>query len=178
MLRHDGLPGTVLRWRAVWSAFALAMFGWGVGFCGPPVYLPTVIERTGWPLSLVSMAVTVHFLLGAIVIANLPALYRRLGISRVTSAGALILAAGGIGWAVAATPSQLFAAAILSGVGWVAMRAAAVNAIVAPWFERARPAALATVYNGASIGGLVFTRLWVASSDTLASSRQRWRWEQ
>jgi MFS family permease len=154
--------GRFFGWRVVWSAFALAMFGWGVGFYGPPVYLHTVIERTGWPLSLVSMAVTVHFLIGAIVIANLPALSRSYGVSRVTSAGALILAAGVIGWAVATTPSQLLATAILSGVGWVAMGAAAVNAIVAPWFERARPAALATAYNGASIGGLLFTALWVA----------------
>jgi MFS family permease len=149
-------------WHVVWSAFALAVFGWGVGFYGPPVYLYTVIQRTGWPLPLVSSAVTAHFVVGAIVIANLPALYRRFGVSRVTPAGSLALAAGVVGWAVAATPAQLFAAAILSGVGWVAMGAAAVNAIVAPWFERARPAALATAYNGASIGGLVFTPLWVA----------------
>jgi hypothetical protein len=149
-------------WRVVWSAFALAVFGWGVGFYGPPVYLHTVIQRTGWPLPLVSSAVTVHFLVGAIVIANLPALYRRFGVSRVTSAGVLTLAGGVVGWAIAATPVQLFAAAILSGGGWVALGAAAVNAIVAPWFERARPAALATAYNGASIGGLVFTPLWVA----------------
>jgi Major Facilitator Superfamily len=149
-------------WRVVWSAFALAVFGWGVGFYGPPVYLHTVIQRTGWPLPLVSSAVTVHFLVGAIVIANLPALYRRFGVPRVTSAGVLTLAGGVVGWAIAATPVQLFAAAILSGGGWVAMGAAAVNAIVAPWFERARPAALATAYNGASIGGLVFTPLWVA----------------
>ena len=149
-------------WRVVWSAFALAVFGWGVGFYGPPVYLHTVIQRTGWSLPLVSSAVTVHFLVGAIVIANLPALYRRFGVSRVTSAGVLTLAGGVVGWAIAATPVQLFAAAILSGGGWVAMGAAAVNAIVAPWFERARPAALAMAYNGASIGGLVFTPLWVA----------------
>ena len=103
-----------------------------------------------------------HFLVGAIVIANLPALYRGFGVSSVTSAGVLTLAGGVVGWAIAATPVQLFAAAILSGGGWVAMGAAAVNAIVAPWFERARPAALATAYNGASIGGLVFTPLWVA----------------
>jgi hypothetical protein len=151
--------GRFFGWRVVWSAFALAMLRlllWATGV------LHTVIERTGWPLSLVSMAVTVHFLIGAIVIANLPALSRYCGVSRVTSAGALILAAGVIGRAVATTPSQLFATAILSGVGWVAMGAAAVNSIVAPWFERARPAALATAYKGASIGRLLFTPLWVA----------------
>jgi hypothetical protein len=64
---------------------------------------------------------------------------------------------------MAASPWQLFAATILSGAGWVAMGAAAVNAIVAPWFVRARPAALAMAYNGASIGGVIFSPLWVAA---------------
>src|SRR5580704_7610574 len=43
----------------------------------------------------------------------------------------------------------------------VAMGAAAVNAIIAPWFVHKRPAALAMAYNGASIGGVVFSPLWV-----------------
>ena len=29
-------------WRVVGAAFVLAMFGWGVGFYGPPVYLHAV----------------------------------------------------------------------------------------------------------------------------------------
>ncbi len=57
----------------------------------------------------------------------------------------------------------MFAAALLSGAGWVAMGAAAINAIIAPWFIRTRPAALAMAYNGASIGGVVFSPLWVAA---------------
>jgi hypothetical protein len=34
--------------------------------------------------------------------------------------------------------------------------------MVAPWFARRRPAALATAYNGASLGGVVLSPLWVA----------------
>jgi len=33
-------------------------------------------------------------------------------------------------------------AALVSGAGWVAIGAAAVNALVAPWFNLERPAAL------------------------------------
>ena len=54
------------------------------------------------------------------------------------------------------------AAALLSGGGWVTMGAVAVNAVIAPWFVRTRPAALAKAYNGASVGGVVFSPLWVA----------------
>ena len=59
-------------------------------------------------------------------------------------------------------PWQLYAATLLSGAGWVTMGAAAVNAIVAPWFNTRRPAALSSAYNGASLGGVVFSPLWVA----------------
>jgi hypothetical protein len=70
---------------------------------------------------------------------------------------------GVLGWAAAAEPWQLFLATALSGLGWGAMSAAALNAIVSPWFMRARPAALAMAYNGGSVGGVVFSPLWVAA---------------
>ena len=150
-------------WRIVAAAFVLAVFGWGLGFYGPPIYLHAVQEARGWSVTLISAAVTVHFLFGAVVVANMPGLYRRFGVPTVTKAGAIALAAGIIGWAVAREPWQLFLATLLSGAGWVTMGAAAVNAIVSPWFVRNRPAALSSAYNGSSVGGIVFAPLWVAA---------------
>jgi lipid-A-disaccharide synthase-like uncharacterized protein len=144
------------------GAFVLAMFGWGLGFYGPPVYLHAVIERTGWSLAWVSGAVTVHYLFGALVVARLPRLHARWGIGRSAVAGAAIAALGVLGWAICTSPWQLMVAALFSGGGWVTMGAVAVNAAIAPWFVRTRPAALAKAYNGASIGGVVFSPLWVA----------------
>jgi MFS family permease len=159
----EARPAAFYGWRVVGAAFVLAVFGWGVGFYGPPVYLHAVSEARGWPLWLVSTAVTAHFLVGAIVTANLPRLYGRLGVPAVTKLGAFALAAGVTGWALAGEPWQLFGATLLSGAGWAAMGAAAINAIISPWFARLRPAALASAYNGASIGGVVFSPLWVAA---------------
>jgi MFS family permease len=159
LIRKDTYYG----WRVVGASFVLAVFGLGMGFHGPAVYLHAVHERTGWPLALISMAVTVHFLAGAVVVANLPALHRQFGISAVTKAGSILLAVGVFGWAIAAAPWQLFAATLLSGAGWVTMGVAAINAIVAPWFDRDRPAALAMAYNGGNIGGVVFSPLWAAA---------------
>ncbi|TKA95394.1 MFS transporter [Cereibacter changlensis] len=160
------LPASVPRpffgWHVVAATFLLATFGWGVGFYGPPVFLYAVTARTGWPVALVSAAVTLHFLLGAGVVANLPRLYRRFGVPLVTVTGSVLLALGTAGWALAAEPWQLFAAALASGAGWVAMGAAAVNALVAPWFDLRRPAALGMAYNGASLGGVIFSPLWIA----------------
>jgi hypothetical protein len=145
----------------VGAAFVLAFFGWGLGFYGPPVYLHAVREAHGFSLAAISTAVTVHYLAGAFVAANVPALYRRFGLPAVTVVAAILLAAGICGWAIAREPWQLFAATLVSGAGWAAMGGVAVNAIVSPWFVRMRPVALGTAYNGASFAGLIFSPLWV-----------------
>lgn len=150
-------------WRVVAGAFVVAMFGWGIGFYAPSVYLQATIDKHGWPIGIVSAAITFHFALGALAVAQLPRLHKRFGVARVTLAGAVSLAIGVIAWAHAAEPWHVFAAAIATGIGWVAMGAAGVNAIVAPWFERRRPAALSTAYNGASVGGTLFTPIWVTA---------------
>jgi hypothetical protein len=143
------------------AAFVLAVFGWGVGLYGPPIFLHAVVERTGWPLVLVSSAMTAHFLFGAFVVVNLPRAYRRFGVPATMVAGACITALGVVGWAAAVAVAALRRGA-RNGGGWVALGAVSVNAVIARWYERARPIALAKAYNGASIGGVVFSPLWVA----------------
>src|SRR5438132_4058040 len=106
-------PGTFYGWRVVAGAFVLAVFGWGIGFYGPPVFLHAIRTTRDWPLAFVSTAVTAHFLIGALAAANLPALHRRFGIARVTKAGAMLLAVGIFGWASATAPWQLLLATAL-----------------------------------------------------------------
>lgn len=160
-LRSSPAQPRFFGWTVAAATFILASFGWGVGFYGPPIFLYAVIARTGWPVATVSAAVTLHFLVGAVVVANLPKLYRRLGVPQLTVLGAALLAIGTFGWAVAAQRWQVFVAACASGAGWVAMGAAAVNALIAPWFVQRRPAALGMAYNGASLGGVIFSPLWI-----------------
>lgn len=148
-------------WSVAWSAFAIAVFAWGIGFYGPSVFLQSLHQTRGWPISQISLAVTAHFLLSAIVIACLPEIHRRLGIAKTTFLGAVVTAAGLILWSGAREPWQLFAAAIPSGAGWAMTSGAALNAIVAKWFDRDRPIAIALAFNGASIGGVLFVPMWV-----------------
>src|SRR5690606_13249022 len=136
------------------AAFVLAVLGWGIGFYGPPIYLAEVAQRTNWSLSLISAAVTLHFLVGALVVANLPRLYKRIGLPATTVSGAVLTGVGVVGWAAAQTPSLLFLAAVLTGAGWVTMGAVAINTIVATWYNKDRPMALSKAYNGASVGGV------------------------
>jgi predicted MFS family arabinose efflux permease len=149
-------------WRVVWTAFVVAMFGFGIGFYGPAVYLPALHQARGWSISTISAAITAHYLVGAFLITCLPDAYRRFGVDRVTIAGTVLAGAGAIAWAIAQQAWQLVPALLLSGAGWSAMSGAALNAMVAPWFEADRPKAISTAFNGASVGGLLFTPLWTA----------------
>jgi MFS family permease len=72
-----------------------------------------------------------------------------------------MMAIGLIGWSVAWEPWQLFVAAIPSAAGWATTSGAALNAIVARWFDRDRPQAMSLAFNGASVGGALFIPLWV-----------------
>lgn len=154
-------------WRVVGGAFVLGVFGWGTGFYGPPVFLSIIHETRGWPVGLIASAITLHYLAGALFGANLPALHRRFGVSAVTGFCALAMATGLMAWSTVWQPWQLFAAGLLTGAGWGGMSAAALNAIVSPWFERRRPAALGMAYNGGSIGGVIFSPLWVGLIGTV-----------
>lgn len=149
-------------WRVVWVAFIVAVFGWGVGFYGPAVYLLTLHQSHGWSISTISAAITAHYLVSAVLITALPDAYRRFGVGRVTLAGAMLAGAGAVAWANAQQVWQLVPALLLSGAGWSAMSGAALNAMVAPWFDRDRPKAISTAFNGASVGGIIFVPLWTA----------------
>ena len=158
-------------WRVVAAAFVFAVFAWGVAFYGPSVFLHALHQTRGWPVSLISAAITTHYLLGAGMVAYLDDAHRRFGILATTRAGVLALAVGTIGWSLADAPWQLFAAAALTAVGWATTSGAAINAMLMPWFKRRRGFALSLAYNGASIGGVLFLPLWVALIDRLGFPR-------
>ena len=86
-------------WRVVWVAFVVAVFGWGVGFYGPAVYLPALHQTRGWSISTISAAITAHYLVSAALITALPEAYRRFGVGRVTLGGAVLAGAGALAWA-------------------------------------------------------------------------------
>ncbi|WP_135466709.1 MFS transporter [Crenalkalicoccus roseus] len=158
-MRRDGM---FFGWQVVAAAFVLAVFAWGIGFYGPGIYLHALHAREGWPVSLISAAITLHFLASALLVTALPALHRRFGLVAVTRGGALASAAGVLGWALASQPWHLAPAALLTAIGWSVHGGAAINAMVSPWFDRRRPAALSLAYNGASVGGVLFVPLWAA----------------
>jgi MFS family permease len=157
MLASHGFLG----WKVVWVAFLIAVIAWGIGFYGPSVILQTLHETRGWAISTISAAITLHFLFSALIVANLTDIHRRFGIAWVTCCGVALTGAGIVAWASTQQPWQMFPAALLTGGGYAVTSAAAINAMVARWFDRDRPKALSLALNGASIGGVVFAPLLI-----------------
>ena len=149
-------------WRVVAAAFAVAVFAYGNGVYGPGVWLHALTRERGWSVAFVSACVTLHFLASAATVSRLPQLHGRFGLVAVTRLGLVAWLGGCVGWAFAAAPWQLPLAALLTGAAFGTMSGAGINAMVSPWFDRRRPAALAMAYNGASVGGVVFVPLWAA----------------
>ena len=142
-------------WKVVACAFLIAVFGWGFGFYGIGVFLAELVERRGWATSVVASAVTVLYLVGALLIAFIGNAFARFGPRRVVLVGVAAMAAAAVGLSRITQPWQLYVVFPLMAAGWAAMSGAALNVIVAPWFERRRGLAISIAFNGAAVGGVL-----------------------
>ena len=59
--------GLFYGWRVVAACFVVAAFAWGLGLFGSSVYLQAVTARHGWPVSEVASAITLFFLVSALI---------------------------------------------------------------------------------------------------------------
>jgi MFS family permease len=75
-----------------------------------------------------------------------------------------------LAWATADEPWHLVPALLLSALGWAATSGAALNALVSPWFDKDRLKAISMAFNGASVGGILFTPLWTVLIAVLGMS--------
>ncbi len=154
-------PGVNHGWLVVWAAFVIALFGWGIGFYGPGIYLVELQARRGWLAAEISSAITVYYLLGATLVFFAGGIFERLGARQVVAAGAAAMAGGVVLLARVAHPWQIYGAFAVMSLGWAAMSGAAINIIVAPWFDRRRGLAISLALNGASAGGIVIAPLLI-----------------
>jgi MFS family permease len=142
-------------WKVVACAFLIAVFGWGFGFYGIGVFLAELVERHGWATGSVASAVTVLYLVGAALIAFVGNAFERFGPRRVVLVGMSAMGAAAIGLTWITHVWQLYLVFPLMAAGWATMSGAALNLIVAPWFERRRGLAISLAFNGAAVGGVL-----------------------
>ncbi len=147
-------PQVFYGWKIVIVCFLIAMFGWGLGFYGPGIYLVSLQFLHGWSTSLISSAVTVYYLISASCVIFIGDAFERLGPRLVVLIGCTAMGVGVAGLTMITEPWQIYAMFLIMSVGWASMSSAAINTILAPWFEKKRGFAVSLALNGASCGGV------------------------
>ena len=149
-------------WLVVAAAFLVATFGFGVGFYGTGIYLLALKARHGWSTGVLSSAITMYYVFGAgLLFFVVGPLFDLWGTRMVVTIGTVAMACGVVALTLLSRPWQLYAAFGVMSLGWATMSGAAINIIVAPWFDRRRGLALSWAMNGASAGGVVIAPLLV-----------------
>jgi len=81
------------------------------------------------------------------------------------------MAAGLATLGLVSRPWQLYLVFLVMSVGWGAMSGAAINIILAPWFQRRRGLAVSLAFNGATLGGVVVVPALIALVERLGFAR-------
>jgi MFS family permease len=158
-------------WNVVAATFVMALFSFGLGFYGLTVYVASLQRLYGWSASAVSLPVTVYYIAGALLTALISDVYGRYGPRVVVAAGAIAMATGVATLGVVTRPWQLYPAFVVMSLGWGAMSGAAINIVLAPWWERRRGLAVSLAFNGATLGGVVIVPVLVWLIDALGFTR-------
>jgi len=142
-------------WNVVAATFVIGLGAFGVGFYAITVYLAALQRLHGWTASAVSAPVTMYYVAGALLSAWIADAYERFGPRVVVAMGSLAMAAGLALLAVVTQPWHLYLVFLVMAIGWGAMSGAALNILIAPWFERQRGLAVSLAFNGATLGGVI-----------------------
>ncbi|MBS0538964.1 MAG: MFS transporter [Proteobacteria bacterium] len=141
-------------WRMVAACVVTALFANALGLFGAGVYLHQLVEHKGWPTGLVSGAITLFYVVSALLLIPVGDIIARFGARPVFTAGTLALAIGVAGMGHVDTPVQAYAAFFVMGIGWACLSLAAVATTLAPWFEKHQGRAVSIASLGASFGGM------------------------
>src|SRR3989475_3369707 len=79
----------------------------------------------------------------------------RRGPRLVVIPASVAMAAGITALGLVTQPWHLYPVFLVMAVGWGAMSGAAINIILAPWWERRRGLAVSIAFNGATLGGVI-----------------------
>jgi MFS family permease len=134
----------------------IAACSWGLGFYGLGVYLEALHRLHGWPTSLISTAITMYYLVGALGLLVVGAALERRGPAPVMVYGSVAMGAAvlTLGWL--REPWQLFAVLAVMGTAWACLSLTAITSAILPWFPDRSAPAVTLALTGASVGGMVF----------------------
>lgn len=131
----------------------------GLGFYGLAVYLNAFSKERDWPLSTISLATTVFFLVGGVVGVWVARWIARYEVRVVIVGGGVV---GGVSLGVLGQVEeqwQLFVVYAVFAAGWAAVGLVPATTVVTRWFHAKRSVALSVASTGLSVGGIVITPL-------------------
>jgi len=142
-------------WWIVAACLIAALVGNALGLFGAGVYLHEVVAANGWTTSLVSGAITMFYILSALLLIPVGHAIRHFGPRPIVAVAAVALALGVIEIGRATAPWQVYVAFLSMGVGWAGLSTTAVATTLAPWFDRHQGRATSIASLGASVGGMI-----------------------
>ncbi len=150
---HGRFPG----WWVVAGCFVVLTTASGLGFYGLAVYLNAFSKEQGWPLSTISLATTVFFVVSGVTGLYVARLVARYDVRYILVGGSLL--AGGSLAVLGRVEQQwqLFVVYSVFAVGWAAAGLVPVTTVVTRWFHLRRSVALSVASTGLSVGGILIT---------------------
>lgn len=146
-------------WRVVAGCFVVLTVSSGLGFYGLAVYLNAFSNEQGWPLSTISLATTVFFIVGGVGGVWVARAIARHDVRIVIVGGGIV---GGGALAMLGQVGeqwQLFVVYAVFAAGWAAAGLVPVTTVVTRWFHTRRSVALSVASTGLSAGGILITPL-------------------
>src|SRR3954449_2502751 len=150
-------------WRIVAVCFLVATFGWAFVFYGQSVYVAELHRIHGWPTSLISTATTFFYLFGALLVAFVSEAIRGFGPRNCLLAGVSVMALAAALVGQVTAPWQLYAVNALLALGWAGTSLGMITNTLGLWFDKRRGMAISLALNGASFGGIAGVPLIVAA---------------
>ena len=103
--------------------------------------------------------------------AAIGGVYDRIGPRAVVSVASIAMVAGLAALGIVTRPWQLYPIFLVMSVGWGAMSGAAINIILAPWWQRRRGLVVSLAFNGATLGGVIVVPMLIHLLGALGFTR-------
>ena len=147
------------------------MVGNALGLFGAGVYLRALTASTGWATGAVSGAVTLFYVVSAVLLIPVGSGIGSVGPRPFVTVGCLAIAAGVAGIGHVSEPWHVYLLFPLMGVGWACLSTTAVATTLAPWFEKYQARAVSIASLGASAGGMMGPPLLLLGTERIGFAR-------
>ena len=155
--RDVTMDGIFYGWKIVAALFVILAITAGLGFYNHSVILTALSNDAGFPLGLVSGAVSVFFFVSGISGLVIGSLLERYDVRFIIAFGSVLasVSLGAMGYV--SEIWQLYLLYVVFGIGFSASGLLPATTLIARWFHENRAKALSVASTGLSIGGVIIT---------------------